>query len=250
MTDDAAARQFAEEALRGSRAFFEQIIQSTQEGIAVFDRNLRYVLFNPYMERLTGLSARDVVGAHPAELFPGFDADPVRLVLECALAGRHVHRPDVPFVHPQTGETRWLTDDHTPWIANGEVVGVIATVRDITTRRRSEQALLDNEARMHFALEAARAGVWELNLATRKVTWSPTMFALFGIAPPDFDGTEQGFFNCIVDSDRETLHAAVGRPVRAVAELSVEFRVAWPDGSVRWHYARARVVADETGHPA
>ena len=66
------------------RAFFEQIIQSTQEGIAVFDRNLRYVLFNPYMERLTGLSARDVVGAHPAELFPGFDADPVRLVLECA----------------------------------------------------------------------------------------------------------------------------------------------------------------------
>jgi len=135
---DMAARTFAEEALRGSRQFFQQIIQSTQEGIAVFDRNLRYVIFNPYMERLTGLAARDVVGAHPAEVFPWFAGDPLRGILERARAGEHIHRDDVQIAVSRSNQPRWITDDHNPLTVNGEIVGVIATVRDVTERRSLE----------------------------------------------------------------------------------------------------------------
>jgi two-component system, cell cycle sensor histidine kinase and response regulator CckA len=148
-----------------------------------------------------------------------------------------------------TDGPRWIADDHTPLVANGEIVGVIRTVRDITPRKVTEQALLESQERTLFALEAARAGVWENNLATGKVTWSPTLYTLFGMTPADFDGSERGFFERVVEDDREAVRAAFDRAIHDVSDFAAEFRVSWPDGSVRWHLARARVLADASGRP-
>ena len=66
--------------------FSEQIIASAQEGIIVFDRNLLYVLWNPFMEELRGVPAREVLGKHPLEIFPFLREQKRPRSLEKALA--------------------------------------------------------------------------------------------------------------------------------------------------------------------
>jgi PAS domain S-box-containing protein len=62
---DITERKLAEEELKNALLFNKHIIDSAQEGIVVFDRDLHYQLWNPYMERLTGLKFSDVSGKTP-----------------------------------------------------------------------------------------------------------------------------------------------------------------------------------------
>jgi len=51
---DVTAQRLSENALRDAMLFKKAIIQDAGESIAVYERELRYKVFNPYMERLTG----------------------------------------------------------------------------------------------------------------------------------------------------------------------------------------------------
>ena len=50
--------------------FNREIIEGAAEGIIVYDSDLRYQLFNPFMERLTGKPAQEVLGKVTTEVFP------------------------------------------------------------------------------------------------------------------------------------------------------------------------------------
>lgn len=67
---DVTERTRAEADLRERNAFTETIIASAGEGLIVYDRDLRFVVWNPVMEQMTGLSAGQVLGGTAHELFP------------------------------------------------------------------------------------------------------------------------------------------------------------------------------------
>jgi PAS domain S-box-containing protein len=50
--------------------FSEEVIECAAEGIIVYDRELRYLVWNPFMERLTGRKAEEVLGKCALDLFP------------------------------------------------------------------------------------------------------------------------------------------------------------------------------------
>jgi diguanylate cyclase (GGDEF)-like protein/PAS domain S-box-containing protein len=137
-----AQRYGAAAALAESNRLNEQIIRSVGEGIIVLDHELRYVVWNPFMERLTGITAQEIIGKHPLEVFPHFRATGIYARIERALAGEQVITIDVPFVAPNTGQQHWLDDEHAPLHAvDGATIGVIVTVRDITGRHHAAAAL-------------------------------------------------------------------------------------------------------------
>ena len=132
-------RKLAEEELREAYQFSERILSSALEGIIVYGLDLRYRVWNPYMEALTGIPARDVLGKHPLEVFPFLEETGLMERLRAVLAGAGPSALDFPFANPGTGKQGWVTDT----IAllpdsKGDPVGVIAMVRDITERTRAE----------------------------------------------------------------------------------------------------------------
>ncbi len=62
LSRDVTAQKLSETALRDAIEFNKAIIQDAGEGIVVYDREFRYKVFNPYMERLTGKRAEEVLG--------------------------------------------------------------------------------------------------------------------------------------------------------------------------------------------
>lgn len=75
--------------------FNQEIIEFTAEGIIVYDRELRYQMWNHFMEQLTGRRAEDVLGKSAVELFPSLRENGMEAALRRALQGEVVQIPDV-----------------------------------------------------------------------------------------------------------------------------------------------------------
>jgi len=150
---DITERKQVEEKLLESNQFVQQIINSAQEGVIVYDQDLRYLVWNRFMERLTGITSEEVLGKHPSEIFPFLQAEGIVKRLESVLSGEVevFDVVDFPFTIPATGKTGWASDLSSPLLnVRGEIIGITATVRDITDRKRFELEL-------HEAKEAAES---------------------------------------------------------------------------------------------
>ncbi|WP_224984906.1 PAS domain S-box protein [Geomonas agri] len=132
----------ADQALLEASQYNQQIIAGAQEGIIVYDRELRCQVWNPYMEHLTGLGAGEMLGRWPQEVIPALKESGVVALLAKSLEGEESSPVDFPFSVAQTGRSGWVTDTRAPLKdVQGGIIGVITTVRDITAERRLEEQL-------------------------------------------------------------------------------------------------------------
>jgi PAS domain S-box-containing protein len=119
------------------------------------------------------------------------------------------------------------------------------------TRRRDAEA----EARSHAeslqrALEAARMGTWDWEIASGRVLWSPGVDKLFGLGPGQFAGTFAAYVELVHAEDSAKLQAAIDAALKGgVDEYVVEHRVRWPDGSLHWLEGKGSVHRDSAGTP-
>ena len=146
---DITDRKNAESALHRASELNRQILVSAQEGIVVYDRQLRYALWNPFMERYTGMKEKDVLGKHPLELFPFLGDTGVFKKIERALSGEITSALDIPFSPAGTNETRWFNAVYAPLRdEQGEIVGVVATVNAVTEQKQVEEELRQLSSRL------------------------------------------------------------------------------------------------------
>lgn len=139
---DITERQRSMEMLQELNQFNAQVIENAQEGIVVYGPDLRYRVWNDYMEKFTGMRAQQVLGRHPLEVFPFLQDGGVIANLERALAGEAASTAEFSFEVGQSGRSGWALDRNAPLRnARGEIVGVIGTVSDITHRRRARDEL-------------------------------------------------------------------------------------------------------------
>ena len=141
---DITERKGVEEALGRASRLNEQVIKSVQEGVIVHDLELRYRTWNPFMERLTGVVAKEVLGKLPTEVFPFLAETGVLAGLQRSLAGAVEEPLDLKLDFHNSGESGWVTSGSAPLRdGDGEIIGVIATVLDITRRKGAEEARLN-----------------------------------------------------------------------------------------------------------
>jgi PAS domain S-box-containing protein len=139
---DISARKQAEE----TQFVDEQILTNIQDGIIIFGPDLSYRVWSPFMEKLTGVPASEVLGKHPLEVFPFLLEAGFLNELEKALAGEQSGPFDIPYSFVSTGKSGWCTDTITPFRnLQGEVIGLIVMVRDTTERKEAEAALRKSE---------------------------------------------------------------------------------------------------------
>jgi two-component system cell cycle sensor histidine kinase/response regulator CckA len=159
LVSDVTDRVRAEAELSDRTAFAETIVASAGEGLIVYDRNLRYVVWNPVMEELTGLPASVALGKRAQHLFPEIMAQGVRENLERALAGTPSSR-EFEFTVPQTGRSGWVLGTYGPHRNSaGDIIGVVASVRDITARHQAEEALRRSEEQFRTIFDNVGDGV-------------------------------------------------------------------------------------------
>ncbi len=182
----------AEDQLGAISALHDQIINSAEEGIIVYGPDLRYLLWNPFMEKLTGKKAAEVLGRHPLELFPFLQEVGFIQRLEQALRGETTATIEIPNLSG-TCPGGWASDSNAPLRnAQGDIIGVIGTVRDISERKQAEIALRNSENMLQAIIDTEPECVKLLDAEARLL-----MMNRAGLAMLQVDDLEQVKGQCV-----------------------------------------------------
>ncbi|MET3667972.1 HWE histidine kinase domain-containing protein [Caulobacter sp. 1776] len=151
------------------------------------------------------------------------------------------------FGHPEPG--RFSARDETLLVGLGAQVavtigsirGAVAALEELDQRRRAEE-------RLKFALDSARMGSWDLDVATRAYEASDLCKANYGRRPEEAF-TFADLIETIHAEDRPRVLAAIESAIRDGTDYDVEYRVVLPSGELRWLHARGRAAqtADDGG---
>ncbi len=114
---------------------------------------------------------------------------------------------------------------------------------------KASAALGESEERLRLANEASGTGLWEWNLQTNHVSWSPECYAIHGMVRGDFDGSLESFFKFVHPEDRARVRATILAALDDRDVYGCDFRIVRPDGTVRWVTNKGRAFFDSGDQP-
>jgi len=116
-------------------------------------------------------------------------------------------------------------------------------------RRTVEAELVIAYDRLHSALESGKAVAWEWDLATGKDSWFGDLKTMFGIPSDTYVGRPEDFHRFVHPEDRQQVSEAVAEARKNHQTYAAEFRVVWPDGTLRWVTATGKFYYSPNGEP-
>jgi PAS domain S-box-containing protein len=141
-----------------AEGFAQEILDNANQGFVVYDRALRVVVWNRFLERAIGLPREAAIGKHLDELFPGARQHGIEVHLARALAGEVVVadefvprlRGTTELIAPEAVADRrddprlfWTLSSYAPHRnVNGDIDGVLVNVVDMTTLKHSQDSLV------------------------------------------------------------------------------------------------------------
>ena len=163
---------------------YRRIVDRSPDGILVI-REARVAFANPSAVQMLGASSvDDLVGKSAVELFDPASTTCIANAIRSVTAGQKT----------STVEAQITTLAGSP--SDVEVTAVLLdideqevqlTVRDISERRRAEALLRESEERLTLAFEGAQEGVWDWNLETGAVVYSPRWKRMLGYAEHEIE---------------------------------------------------------------
>lgn len=133
----------------------------------------------------------------------------------------------------------------------GQPVYIVAQLNSIDRRKTAEAALVESESRWHFALEAARQGVWDHDSQTGRMFYSPMWRTMRGIPQDEaIDDSQEAWIERIHPEDRDRIRSTVSRQNLGDDGYDIlEYRERHRDGRYLWILSRGKPVAwDQEGH--
>jgi two-component system, cell cycle sensor histidine kinase and response regulator CckA len=127
----------------------------------------------------------------------------------------------------------------------GELIRIVGAALDVTEFVSVERDVQRTTQLLNEAQRIASLGSWNWVLETNRIEWSDTMYQIFNVAPGTVI-TNEVFFERVHPEDRERVRSSQACFIGRGAPL--EYRVVWPDGSVRHAYMEVSSERDAEGH--
>ena len=232
----------AEHELRVSEARFRTFVDHATDAFLLFDEEWRVLDANREACESLGYSREELIGKDRKDLEFELDEGSTRRLSQRLLGDEAV-----------TVETRYRRKDGTafsvevrirPFHQDGR--RFLCLVRDVTERKRAEEALRRSEAYLAEAQRLSHTGTSVLKEGTYSY-WSDECYRIWGLDParglPDFETVRQR----IHPDDRDRVGKAILQALLQKTDYSIQFRVVLPDGTVKHLETTGHPVLSETG---
>ena len=148
----------------------------------------------------------------------------------------------------QDGSFRWIRAvGRTEYDDQGIARRFEGVTVDITATKRAEAALADSRDRLRAALDASGTGTFRWDIDSNNLDWDGNLDRLFGLQPGATVRSLPDFLRFVHPDDRQRVVDACARCATINADFDEEFRVVWPDGTVRWLFDKGRVFVAADG---
>jgi PAS domain S-box-containing protein len=239
---DITERKQAEEALRQSERRYDTFINATDDLAFLKDDQLRYRIVNTANAEFLGRPVEDIIGRTDQELMPPEAAEACRRSDLLTLA-----QQGVVVTEEQVGGRVYELHKF-PVLLEGSRPGVGGWARDITDRRKAEEALRESEELFRTSFENATTGVALVGTDGRFLRANPRLCELLGYTEEEL---QQVTFNDVTHSEDKEIGAAflVAALSGETSSASYEKRYVHKDGHVVWIHASTALVRDAAGEP-
>jgi PAS domain S-box-containing protein len=285
---DITDRKQAETALRASEAKYRRLYQSIRDGVVTVNMDGRIQQFNEAYCQMLGYSPDELLALTYQDLTPSrwhsFEAAIVRdqvVSRKYSNTYEKEYRRQDGTIFPVELRTYLITDE------NGQPAAMWGIVRDITERKQAEAALRQardeleqrvkertaelresnallqaevkqrraaeeqlraSQERFELAVRGVGVGIWDWDIRTGIVYYSPRWKRLFGYAENEIGEGFEDWTKLLHPDEREWITKFQEDFLAGTSStITAEYRLRHKDGSYRWIAAHAVVVRDEQG---
>ena len=148
------------------------------------------------------------------------------------------------------GEYRWVLDNAAPvFDPDGSFAGYIGAAFDVTEFRRAEAERNVANDRLQLAMESGKSVGWEWDLRTNRVNRFGDLSAGFGMSSDPSVGDIDDFRRWMHPEDRDRVWKALKDAMEGRSPCAAEFRILWPNGTVKWVAAKGQFYYSPGGDP-
>jgi len=230
--------------LEERQSLLNAVVENSPDAIYVKDLRGRYLMINPAGAAFLGKKVDEVLGRDDSELFP---ADSAKMIIE---ADRHTTTCGVPFTFEETldsaGMTRTFHSTKSVFCdANGKAIGLFGIARDISERKRMEEALLESEKLFRTLCDSAPIGIFRSDSEGNNIYCNPRWEEITGMSADEGKGT--GWSKVIHPDDHEELGRIWHEAFSSGRIYRHEHRQLTPQGKTIWVRALATPVKNLDG---
>jgi PAS domain S-box-containing protein len=150
--------------------------------------------------------------------------------------------------------------------ALGNPEKIIGSVRNISERKQAENEIIKHRenleelinekteelkqtaTRLKLAVHAGGFGVWDYDIVNNIIKWDDQMYELYGLNKSNFGEAYDAWQKGLHPDDRAQGDLEIQMAITGKKEFDTEFRVVWPDGTIRIIKAQAIVQRDDDGN--
>ncbi|MCM2314947.1 MAG: PAS domain S-box protein [Thermoanaerobaculia bacterium] len=247
LRDEAGERERVEETLRRQQTELRVLFDLMPAMIWVKDTNNGILRVNQRVAEAVGRSIAEIEGQSMAEIYPEdaaeFFAEDQQIIRSRA--------PILGVVEPdrRSDGTRWIQMDKVPYFDDeGQVIGIIVMVRDITELKEAEDALRARNDLFDQMADHINDAFWVRSPDLRELRYiSPGFERIWGRSMASLHANPLAWPTFVVEEDRERVQAEFARILSDQPNLDIAYRIVRPDGEIRWIRARAFQVRGSSG---
>jgi len=242
MARNVRRRRTAEERYHSQLNFVSKLLEAIPAPVFFKDLEGRYLGVNPAFEALMGKAAAEIVGRRAADVFSPEQGQFFQQLDEQMREGdgRQQYEHVIPCA---TGLRTLVIDKALFFDASDAPAGIVGVISDVTPIREAQRFLAESEERLRLAMEATSDGVWDWDVATGAVAWSPRAYTMLGYEPGEFPMDFDTWKTLLHPDDREAVAAEVVRQMATEdGAFQAEFRLRNKAGGWQWIIGRGKTA--------
>lgn len=230
---------------------FMKVLESTTDFVSMSDSQGKLIYMNKAGRQMMGAGENeDITLLNNVDFLPKYSVEVLlpqclQAVIEkgiwCFDDGWLLHRSgaEIP--------TSWVVMGHKS--PEGEIEFLSAIARDISDRKQVEAQLIHLSERLELALKSAQIGIWDWDIVNNSSVWDERMYEVYGLKASDFTSNCHIWEQYLHPDDLLASRTAMEQALAGVRDFDCEFRVVWPDGTIKFIKAYAIVQRDSEGQP-
>jgi PAS domain S-box-containing protein len=230
---DVTEKKKSDQALKDSEKRFRTLIENNKEGISLTDDKSLFAYLSPSAISILGYSPEELIGTSAFDRYHPEDQPVMKKLAEAIRDKDGNHASTSVRIRHKDGNWRWIELTATNQLSDPAIQAIVTNFRDVTEKKKSEQALKDSEERFRALIEKSREVIVLTDQDRKLIYASPSIQDILGYE----SGTLMGsmIFDLYHPDDQPAMKKLITKLIKEPGgHAKQQLRLHHKDGSWRW----------------